>query len=127
MTAKRVLSVGQCMADHGSIARTLRTAFGAEVISADCAEEALEQLHKGPFALVLVNRVLDADGSSGLDVLRALKADAKANTVPAMLVSNYEDAQAQAVEAGAVEGFGKSSLGRPEMLERVGTYLGKTD
>jgi len=40
------------------------------------------------------------------------------------LVSNYTDAQAQAVQAGAEPGFGKSSLGQPQMLDRVRAFLG---
>lgn len=121
--SRRVLSVGQCFADHSGITRVLRGAFAAEVIGADSAPEALQQLRQDTFALVLVNRVLDADGSSGLELIRALKADEQLRHVPVMLVSNYEDAQAQAVQAGAVPGFGKAALGQPHMLARVEAYL----
>src|SRR5947208_2898845 len=107
MVAKRVLSVGQCMADHGSISRTLHRSFGAEVVAAHTADEALERLRHDTFALVLVNRVLDADGSSGLDLISRVKADEGLRPVPVMLVSNYQDAQGQAVAAGAEPGFGK--------------------
>jgi len=121
--AKRVLSVGQCFADHSGIMRVLRGSFGADVVGADSAGEALEQLRQEPFALVLVNRVFDADGSSGLDLIRAIKADEQLHAVPVMLVSNYEEAQAQAVQAGAAPGFGKAALGQPPMLARVEAYL----
>jgi two-component system chemotaxis response regulator CheY len=117
MAGKRVLSVGQCGADHGSISRTLRSALGAEVVAAHTAEEALARLQQEAFALVLVNRIFDADGSSGVELVH------RVGGVPVMLVSNYADAQAEAVAAGAVPGFGKASLGRPEMLERVRPYL----
>src|SRR5947209_1810220 len=90
---KRVLSIGQCGADHGGISRTLQRHFGAEVVAAHTPEEGLSHLREGDFALVLVNRVLDADGSSGLDVVKQLKADEELREVPVMLVSNYEDAQ----------------------------------
>jgi two-component system chemotaxis response regulator CheY len=123
MAGKRVLSVGQCGADHGGITRALRQAFGAEVVAAHGAGEALQQLRHGEYALVLVNRVLDADGSAGVDVVRAVKADEALRRVPVMLVSNYEDAQEEAVSAGAEPGFGKAALGRPEMLERVRPFL----
>ena len=121
--AKRVLSVGQCFADHSGITRVLRGLFGAEVVGVDSTREALEQLRQEPFALVLVNRVFDADGSSGLDLIRAIKADEQLRDVPVLLVSNYEDAQAQAVQAGAAPGFGKAALGQPHMLARVEPYL----
>ena len=123
MITKRVLSVGQCMADHGSISRTLRQAFGVEVASADSVEESLTKLRAEAFALVLVNRIFDADGSSGLDLIKAIKADAALKAVPVMLVSNYEDAQTQAVAVGAEAGFGKATLGRPAMLACVRPYL----
>jgi CheY-like chemotaxis protein len=120
---KRVLSVGQCCADHSGITRTLRGAFGVEVLAADSARQALEQLRHETFALVLVNRIFDADGSSGLELIRAVKADEQLRTVPVMLVSNYEDAQTEAVQAGATLGFGKAALGQPHMLARVEPYL----
>jgi two-component system chemotaxis response regulator CheY len=121
--AKRVLSVGQCFADHSSITRVLRGSFGAEVVGADTQREALNALRQDSFALVLVNRVFDADGSSGLDLIGAIKAEEDLRDVPVMLVSNYEDAQAQAVREGAVLGFGKAALGQPHMLARVEPYL----
>ena len=120
---KHVLSVGQCFADHSSISRVLRGAFGAEVVGTDSPREALEHLRQGAFSLVLVNRVLDADGSSGLDLIRAIRSEETLRDVPIMLVSNYEDAQAQAVQAGASPGFGKASLGQPPMLARVEPFL----
>ncbi len=123
MAGKKILSIGQCFADHGALRRTFQKYFGAEVVGADDGAEALHLLQNEPFALVLVNRVLDGDGASGMDVLRQLKADAKAGAVPVMLVSNYEDAQQQAVAAGAVRGFGKAALGQPAMLGLVRPYL----
>ncbi len=121
--AKRVLSVGQCFADHSAIARVLRGSFGAEVVGADTRREALELLRQETFALILVNRVFDADGSSGLDLIGAIRADEEMRNVPVMLVSNYEDAQAQAVKMGATPGFGKAALGQAHMLARVEPHL----
>lgn len=122
-TTRRVLSVGQCGFDHGGISRALHKAFGAEVVRADSAQEALQLLRADPFAVVLVNRVFDADGNSGLDLVRAIKSDERLHELPVMLVSNYEEAQQEAVAAGAAPGFGKNALGRPEMLARLEPYL----
>jgi two-component system chemotaxis response regulator CheY len=122
--AKRVLSVGQCLADHGSIARTLHQHFQAEVVPADDVEDALALVAAEPFDLVLVNRILDADGSSGLEVIRRLKGAAMAQQVPVMLVSNYDDAQVEAVHLGALPGFGKAALGQPHTLSRFKDVLG---
>jgi two-component system chemotaxis response regulator CheY len=123
MAGKRVLSVGQCGADHGGIRWALQAEFGVEVVPARSGAEALEKLRHGEYALVLVNRVLDWDGSPGVDVVRAVKEDEALRRVPVMLVSNYPDAQDEATAAGAEPGFGKAALGRPEMLERVRPFL----
>jgi CheY-like chemotaxis protein len=123
MAARRVLSIGQCSPDHGSISRTFQKAFGVEVVGVDTAAEAMEQLREHSFALVLVNRIFDLDGSSGLDLIRQIKSNTAVNQPPIMLVSNYEEAQEQAVKAGGIPGFGKASLGQPRMLERVGPLL----
>jgi CheY-like chemotaxis protein len=126
MASKRVLSVGQCYADHGSITRTLQQHFGAEVVPADSEAEALDLLRQQPFDLVLVNRILDCDGSSGIAIIRRLMADADHRRLPLMLVSNYEDAQREAEAAGAEPGFGKAALDRPAMLARVQPWLGNS-
>ena len=123
MATKRVLSVGQCGFDNSGIAHVIRKAFGAEVTAAATAAEALRELREGTFALVLVNRVFDADGDSGLDLIRQIRADEALRTTPVLLISNYTDAQQQAAAAGAAPGFGKADLGRPAMLERVRPYL----
>jgi len=124
VTAKRVLCVGQCAADSWSISRTLEKAFSAELVSVATAAEALDRMRQETFPLVLVNRVFDANGASGLDLIRRVKADAELSTAPVMLVSNYADAQREAQAAGAEPGFGKASLGRADMLDRVRAFLG---
>ena len=125
MTEKRVLSVGQCGADHYGISLTFRQAFGVEVEAASTQTEALRLLRQTPFDLVLVNRIFDRDGDSGVDLIRSAKADEGLRTTPMLLISNYADAQREAVEAGAEPGFGKADLGRPEMLEIVRPFLSK--
>jgi CheY-like chemotaxis protein len=122
MTAKRLLSVGQCGADHRKIIRTLQR-FNVEIVPADTTDEALAHLRAGPFALVLVNRVYDADGASGLDLIRRIKGDEALRPLPVMLVSNHDDAQQAAVQAGALPGFGKSALYGPLVTERLRPFL----
>jgi CheY-like chemotaxis protein len=123
MTAKRILSVGQCAADHSRISRTFQQAFAAEVVGVDTSVEALEKLSREAFALVLVNRVFDVDGASGLEFIKQVKSD-DTLTMPVMLVTNYASAQKQAIEAGAAPGFGKAELGAVQMIERVKGVLG---
>jgi CheY-like chemotaxis protein len=124
MTAPRVLSVGQCSFDRGRIARYLRETFGAEAEAADTADEALDALRAGGFRLVLVNRLLDEDGSPGLDLIRSIKADAALAEFPTMLVSNYPESQAQAASLGAIPGFGKADLGKPKSRDALAPILG---
>jgi CheY-like chemotaxis protein len=123
MSVHRVLSVGQCMADHSQLSRFLRSAFGTVVVSAETAGEAVQRMRQEAFDLVLVNRVFDADGESGIEWIRQVQADEQLKEIPIVLVSNYEDAQAEAVAAGARPGFGKASLQAPHTIERLREYL----
>ena len=123
MPSIRILSVGQCGMDHGQIGRALSRPLDAELIAADTHEDAKRRLGAGLFDLVLVNRVGDLDGAPGLDLIRDLKADPATAGVPAMLVSNYPDAQADAVSAGAIAGFGKSDLSSGRALAAIRSAL----
>jgi CheY-like chemotaxis protein len=120
MSGKRILSVGQCQADNGRLSQSLWQLLGAEVVAAEDAVEA-ERLRPEAFDLVLVNRVFDGNGASGIEFIRLLKQNGVAT--PVMLVSNYEDAQREAVAAGAVPGFGKAALGHAAMVERLRAVL----
>jgi two-component system chemotaxis response regulator CheY len=124
-TGQRVLSVGQCGPDHQSISRFLARYFGVEVESADSCDEAQSVLRAGKFSLVLVNRLLDIDGSPGLNVVCALKNDPdhRLASVPVMLVSNDPDAQQAAIAQGAVSGFGKADLASPATLALLKAHL----
>jgi two-component system chemotaxis response regulator CheY len=125
MTIPRVLSIGQCGADHANLKGTIERHFRAEVVPAETTEDALAELRQNSFALVLVNRVLDADASSGLDLVKRMKAEPSLQDIPVMLVSNLDDAQREAIQAGAVPGFGKAALGQPRMIGRLSAYLQK--
>jgi two-component system chemotaxis response regulator CheY len=122
MAAKRILSLGQCGADHAALAGTIQSDLDAQVVAADTIEEALTLLRDEDFDLVLVNRVLEY-GGSGIDFISRLKADESLKDVPIMLVSNYEDAQKEAVQRGALPGFGKSRLRSPQTVARLKQVL----
>src|SRR5437899_1295631 len=123
MSAKKVLSVGQCSADHGSITYLFREHFGAEVVAAHTFQDALYRLRRGGVDLVLVNRVFNYDHSSGVDFIAEVKGDADLQQVPVMLVSNYPDAQQKAVALGALPGFGKAALDEPDTIARLRDVL----
>lgn len=120
----RILDVGQCNFDHGRIAGVFAERLGAKVDRAHGLDDARGLMAKGRYDLVLVNRLLDADQTPGLDVIRSLKDDDALAAVPVMLVSNYPDAQQEAVEIGAELGFGKAELDRDETVERLAKLLG---
>src|SRR5438876_743573 len=124
MSRNKILSLGQCAADHASIGGLIRDQFGAEVTAGQTYEDARAKLRQGDYALVLVNRVLDYDGQPGLDFIDWLKGDERLRATPVMLVSNYPDAQQEAVARGALPGFGKSALREPETLDRLRSVLG---
>jgi two-component system chemotaxis response regulator CheY len=124
VAAKKVLSLGQCGADHASIAAVLRRHFDAELVSADSLAEVQALLGIEPYDLILVNRVLDRDHSSGLNCIAALQEDQSLAQVPVMLVSNLPDAQAEAVALGARPGFGKAALGAAATLGQLRAVLG---
>ncbi len=118
-----VLSVGNCAFDHGNISRVLLEQFGADVQAAATSDEALRAVRDGRFDLVLINRVFDANGESGLELIKRLKAHEETKDTPVMLISNYPEAQEAAVALGARPGFGKNSLTRPETREALASVL----
>ena len=122
---KRVLDVGNCVPDHTALTQFLASQFGCEVLQADGGDDALALLAKGDVDLVLVNRKLDMDYSDGIEVIRRMKADAKAADVPVMLVTNYPEHQDAAEVLGALRGFGKLEYQKPETLQRLESVLGR--
>jgi len=123
-TRKRVLGVGNCSFDHGTIQRLILANFDAEVSAASSHDEALKMLRAGRFHLTLVNRKLIADSSEGVQLVEQIKADPRLADTPVMLLSNFPEAQRLAVAAGAEPGFGKAELDRPETIEKLARFLG---
>lgn len=119
----RVLDVGQCNMDHSAIRSLITTRFDADVDRAHSIEEAIAAMRNSRYDLVLVNRILDADGREGLELIHQAQADEQLKTVPVMMVSNYADAQAAAVAAGARQGFGKSQLFEASTAEALARVL----
>jgi two-component system, chemotaxis family, chemotaxis protein CheY len=115
--SKKIALVGHCGPDSSylriAVARAIKD---AKVIAADDDTELRRVIEDGA-DLLLLNRVLDygfAD-HDGVGVIRKLRE--KHPQLKMMLVSNYAEAQAEAVEAGALPGFGKRELGTPRVNE----------
>jgi len=124
-TTPKVLDVGQCDHDHGKITGFLKSRFGAEVGRAHGLADARDLLRESRYDLILVNRLLDVDQNPGVEVIRSLKNDADPNVaaIPVMLVSNFPEAQQEAVAVGAAHGFGKAELDQDAVADRVGAVL----
>lgn len=123
MPSARVLDVGNCDPDHGSIRRMLVNNFEVEVDRVMFPVEAIDELTQRSYALVLVNRLIFADDADGLELVRTMKNRDDLRSTPIMMVSNFADAQDRAVAAGAVRGFGKGTLGTPDTLSILAQYL----
>lgn len=121
---KKVLNVGHCDYDHGNIRSLLTDHFDAEIQLARSRREAIESAQLGDWDLILVNRIFEEDGDSGLELIKVLKADPVTRSVPVMLVSNFADAQRAAIESGALPGFGKATLKTSATLEELRKVLG---
>lgn len=119
MPIERVALVGHCGFDSGSLSRFAKAfAPGAKVLRVNNQKD-LDKV-AGPATLLLVNRVLDGRfdvGGSGIELIKTVAGQADAS--PTMLVSNYEDAQQEAVAAGALPGFGKSHVGDSATKQRI--------
>ncbi|MBE7438315.1 MAG: response regulator [Spirochaetales bacterium] len=119
---KRILDVGQCNPDHSALAALARRA-GAEVVRVARTQEALQILREEPIDLVFVNRKIDADYSDGTELIQEMQR--QGISTPIMLISNYPSAQAEAVQLGALPGFGKNELSSPGVLTRIREALGQ--
>ena len=119
---KKVISIGQCGYDNSQIG-SLFSKLGADFTAVDLNRDLYNTLSASEPDLVLINRVNDSDGSSGIALIKELKGSKEYSKVPLLLVSNYEDAQKEAVALGALPGFGKSELASPTVSELIKNYL----
>jgi DNA-binding NarL/FixJ family response regulator len=113
----KILDVGQCGFDGPRMSRLLQEKLDATVDGAATEEDAIRRLSDGKYDLVLVNRILAVDGASGVELIHTLIKSGC--TTPLMLVSDHTDAQDIAVTHGAVRGFGKAVLEKPETFELI--------
>jgi CheY-like chemotaxis protein len=115
--AIKILDVGQCGFDGPRMEALWHRQLGAAVERCDSGPEAVQRVGDNKYDIVLVNRILAKDGSSGLEVIGDLLATG--TKTPVMLVSDRSDAQDEAVALGAVRGFGKADLGEQATLDLV--------
>jgi ActR/RegA family two-component response regulator len=121
---KKIVLVGHCGPDCSYLRMAVKNAFrDADVYMADDDRELEQAIARGA-DLLLLNRQLEYGFKDhyGVDVIRRLRA--RHAELKMMLVSNYADAQAEAVEAGALPGFGKREIGSARVSELLRAVLG---
>ncbi len=119
MTDRTFVLVGHCRPDAFALRSALQAMFpGSQVHFANSSEQLDEEYDEG--ALFLVNRLLDGSFAheTGIELISTLEG------VRSMLISNFDDAQEQAVAVGAHLGFGKTGLYADETRRRIETALG---
>ena len=117
--AKKVALVGHCGPDSSFLRIAVsRAGKDVQVLSADDGSELKRVLEQG-VDLLLLNRQLDFgfEEDEGVAVIRKLRPHYP--NVKMMLVSNYPEAQAEAVAEGALPGFGKRELNTPRVAELI--------
>jgi len=123
--SRKVLDVGQCNFDNSRITHFLQQHFEVEVDRSHSHDEAIKSALDTPYDLILINRILDADSTPGMDILASLKTQPSTAEMPVMVISNYQETQEEAVSRGAVPGFGKSNLDAEETIAKLALYLGE--
>ena len=115
---KRILLVGHCGPDSFMLKSAVKYAVaGAELAFANDDEALSRELAGDAQLLLLVNRVLDGGfvELGGAELIKTLRQSHP--QVKTMMISNYPDAQAAAVAAGALPGFGKGEAGSKKMRD----------
>jgi CheY-like chemotaxis protein len=120
---KLVLDVGNCGPDHSAIKRLIEKSFAAQVLQAHGPDDTVAMLKAHKIDLVLVNRKLDQDYSDGLDIIKWIKSQPEFASLPVMMITNYDEHQQLAVQAGAVYGFGKLQFNTPETHAKLQAVL----
>jgi ActR/RegA family two-component response regulator len=121
--SKTIALVGHCGPDSSYLRMTLSAVErGVKIVAAD-DDESLKHVLETGADLLLFNRVLDYGFSEneGVAVIRKLRQHYP--NLKMMLVSNYPEAQAAAVAAGAAPGFGKRDLGSARVKEMLRDVL----
>src|SRR2546421_3153481 len=117
--SKKIVLVGHCGPDSSFLRMAVSAADRSlKVLMADDADELNQHLEQG-VDLLLLNRELGwgFEQTEGVEIIRQLLS--RHPNVKMMLISNYADAQAQALAAGAVPGFGKSEIGSPRVAQVI--------
>ncbi|HEX8523761.1 MAG TPA: hypothetical protein VF669_16010 [Tepidisphaeraceae bacterium] len=124
---KKIALVGHCGPDSSFLRMTVKRAEpNVDVLMVDDERDLIQTISDG-VDLLLLNRELSYGfhDSFGVDLIKRLRS--KYPNVKLMLVSNYPDAQADAIANGALPGFGKRELGTPRVAQVIREALAATE
>src|SRR4051794_20273651 len=112
---RRVVLVGHCNFDGPRLQQEIQSMpEELEVLRVNDEADLREVCEEGE-NLLLVNREPVGFDEDGVDIVCDVCEQYPDQCV--MLVSDFDDAQEQAVEAGAMPGFGKRDMGTPKLAE----------
>ncbi len=115
---KRIILVGHCGIDGPRLEKEVNTNIkSADVLRINSEQELKAACDEGADLLLVNREPLGFDGTDGVDLIRELHNNFPEQKI--MLVSDYDDAQEQAVEAGAIPGFGKGDIGTPKLANTL--------
>lgn len=120
---KKVALVGHCGADSAYLRIAVSGAAKDVSVLTAQDESSLNKYISDGVDLVLLNRQLDYGFSTeeGVELIRDLRL--KHPHLKLMLVTNYDNVQQQAIQAGALPGFGKRELGSAKVKELLRNAL----
>lgn len=126
----KILSTGQCNFDHAKISHAFKKAFDVKIERAHTGQDTfdyLNQNHKEQPDVILINRIIDRDGSEGVELIKKIRNNSEYDNISLILVSDLEPAQQAAQNAGAISGFGKSDLSREKLRNVLKQVPGDQD
>jgi len=116
--SKRILLVGHCGVDGPRMQREICDFLDEADVLRINSDDDLERAVEDGADLLLINREpVGFEPKMGRDLVREVHERYPDTKV--VLVSDYEDAQEEAEEAGALPGFGKSIVGTPQFERAV--------
>lgn len=120
---KNVLDVGNCSFDHQNLQRVLSEHWKVELKRTTTLNEAIRELDSCSYDLVVVNRILEGDGASGMDLVKHVVQNPTSKGLPIVLLTNYPEVQEEALREGASASFGKRDLRSDEVRLALDSFL----
>ncbi|HAI10806.1 MAG TPA: hypothetical protein DCM28_03825 [Phycisphaerales bacterium] len=115
---QQILLVGHCVPDNFMLKSKMSQLFPDLTVDT-CNSQADLEAKSNARTLLLVNRILDGmfDTEGGIELIGKLAQSSDAPQM--MLISNFAESQEQAVNVGALMGFGKSEMGSQDTEDKL--------